>query len=143
MAQAEYKAEVGLYADISQDLDQTYPSPNPGPHVTQWGGPCSGCKDPNGWRKLKVEVSAPVMYGYATVAGVGAGAATGSSPPPNSFAKASPSQADALSSQKGKLKSTDPFFVAVAKGDTDGNGEHCTVLGLSHSNQLIVSNEGE
>ena len=71
-AQAEYKAETGVYANVSNDINSLYPDTNPGPHVTQWGGACNVCKEGvHGWQRLKVQTPGPVMYGYATVAGVG------------------------------------------------------------------------
>ena len=136
-AQNEYKAETGIYANVSNDLASFYPNATPGRTATQWGAACGNCKDgAQGWQRLKVQTPDPVVFGYATVAGVG-----GSAVP--SLAAASSDIDTAINQQKALLGATDPFFVALAQGDTDGNGVTCHVLGLSHTNQLVVSNQGE
>jgi type IV pilus assembly protein PilA len=139
-AQQAYKVEHGVFAEVSVNQASLYPTAAPGKFVTQWGKDCNNCKngDPNGWRKLAVEPHEPVMYGYATVAGIG-GASLTSEPPPmgaqtNGFTPPS---------DEPELKATDPYFVTVAWGDTDGNGKPCIVLSYSTSNQLVIQAAGE
>jgi type IV pilus assembly protein PilA len=120
-AQEAYKTEKGVYAAVSNSDTSFYPADKPGPFVKAWGGDCINCVDgPNGWRHLAVEPGAPVMFGYATIAGVGGG-----------------------NGPLAVLKATDPFYVTVAQGDIDGDGIPCIVTSYSTSNQLLVQSEGE
>ena len=135
MAQEAYKTEKGIYAGVSSSDTAYYPAAAPGKFVTAWGGPCTNCLDPNAWQTLAVNPPGPVMFGYATVANIGGSPSPGGGPaaadfvpPPAAFAP---------------LSSTDPFYVTVAWGDTDGNGIPCTVTSYSTSNQLVVQSEGE
>ena len=121
-AQEAYKTEKGVYAAVSSNQGSFYPSATPGPFVTAWGDKCTNCVDIDAWRRLAVEPGAPVMFGYATVGCLGA-----------TCGFASPSD----------LRPTDPFYVTVAKGDTDGDGKSCYVTSYSTSNQLVVQSEGE
>jgi type IV pilus assembly protein PilA len=132
MAQEAYKTEKGIYAAVSSNDTSYYPAATPGKFVTAWGGPCGNCAsgDPNGWKRLAVSPGEPVMFGYATVAnigGVGGGVGVGA-----------PMIAGVM-----PLAATDPFYVTVAWGDTDGNGIPCKVLSYSTSNVLVVQSEGE
>ena len=131
MAQEAYKTEKGVYAAVSANDTSYYPAASPGKFVTTWGAPCTNCAsgDPDGWKKIAVNPGAPVMFGYATVADVGA----------NSGAISVP----AVISPFAALKATDPFYVTVAWGDTDGNGVPCTVTSYSTSTQIVVQSEGE
>ena len=138
-AQEAYKTEKGIYAAVSLDDTSYYPAATPGKFVTAWGGKCANCAagDPDGWRKLAVEPGAPVMFGYATIAGLGGtggGGAGGGSGAASSGGSMAPLAA---------LRATDPFYVTVAWGDTDGDGVPCTVTSYSTSNQLVVQSEGE
>jgi hypothetical protein len=81
------------------------------------------------------------MYGYATVAGVG-GTTVSSFMAPAMTAPSNELES-AVAQQKNALSPNDPFYIAMARGDTDGNGVSCAVLGLSHTNKLVVTNEGE
>jgi hypothetical protein len=154
--QEAWKAEKGVFAQVSKTSDSFYPAESPGKFVTAWGGPCANCTDPNAWTKLGVRPSAPVAYGYATIAGVGVEITpmvikpvsppgpgvdpgiTGTSPDDDDSVgpAASPNQCSAIAP-------TDPYYVIKAKGDTDGDGVATTVLALSCTNGLIVTNEGE
>lgn len=148
--QEAYKAEKGLYAAISRTSDSFYPAANPGKFTTAWGGDCAGCFDPKGWSHLSVHVDGPVMYGYATVAGVGADVTSssgGSSSGSSFWAGGSSGGTDDDDStgdnQCATIAPTQPYFLIKAKGDTDGDGVAATVLALSCSNQVIVTNPGE
>lgn len=128
-AQEAYKTERGVYAAVSNNDNSFYPAANPGKFVTQWGGKCTNCVDLEAWKRLAVEPGEPVMFGYATIAGLGgAAAASGMASPPGPLVT---------------LAATDPFYVTVAKGDTDGDGVPCLVTSYSTSNQLLVQSEGE
>ena len=133
MAQEAYKTEKGVYVTVSASDTAYYPAATPGKFVTAWGAPCANCigGDPNAWHNLPMAPPAPVMFGYATVANIG-GSSSGASI--SSFA--APAAASPISS-------TDPFYVTVAWGDTDGDGIPCTITSYSTSNQLVVQSEGE
>lgn len=124
-AQEAYKAENGVYAQVSADDTSFYPAASPGKFVTAWGEKCLNCAGGNqeAWRKLSMEPGAPVMFGYAAVSCTGGVCAPSAAPV--------------------SLAATDPFYVTVAKGDTNGDGIPCTVTSYSTSNQLVVQGEGE
>lgn len=132
MAQEAFKTEKGIYAVVSNDDASFYPAAAPGKFITAWGGACTNCAsgDPNAWNQLNVHPGAPVMFGYATIGGLGA---TATATPSGMLAAAS----------FATLKATDPFYITVAWGDTDGDGIPCTVTSYSTSNQLVVMSEGE
>jgi type IV pilus assembly protein PilA len=136
-AQTEYKAETGVYANVSKNVDSFHPNSSPGRSATQWGSDCTACNEPQGWQRLKIHPETPVVFGYATVAGVGGSTTTVVSKPSEATLK------QAADEQESTVKASDPFFIAVAKGDTDGDGVSCYVMGLSHTNHLVISNEGE
>jgi type IV pilus assembly protein PilA len=141
-AQEAYKVERGVYAAVSTDQKALYPTKTtPGKYVTAWGVPCTNCVggDPHGWRKLAVEPEGPVMYGYATVAGVGGTSLAGESAPEGFKAES----LAGVSAPEKELKATDPYYVTVAWGDTDGNGKPCIILSYSTSNQLVIQAPGE
>lgn len=137
--QEAHKIETGLYANVSQDLQSFYPAANPGKMVTDWGGPCTNCAngDTRAWDRINVRATAPVIFGYATVAGIGGGP----------MALLGPGATDeigqAMASQSAAVGPTDPTFIALAEADANGDGVKCHVLGLSHSNHIVVVNEGE
>jgi prepilin-type N-terminal cleavage/methylation domain-containing protein len=145
--QEAHKAETGVYANVSNSITSYYPDASPGPRVTQWGGPCTNCAgaDVHGWDKINVHADGPVSFGYATTASIGGGGPLGplqaqSGPPPTIGASEIDS---AIQSQTQVIGATDPMFVALAEADANGDGVKCHVLGLSHSNHIVVSNEGE
>jgi type IV pilus assembly protein PilA len=140
-AQEAFKSERGIYAAVSTNTSAFYPAAAPGQFVTQWGGACSNCVDgdPNGWKKLSMHTAGPVMYGYATVAGIGAAGLGGTASPLSSQATMAAANAEAATT----LKATDPYYVTVAWGDTDGNSVPCIVMSYSTSNQLVIQSEGE
>jgi type IV pilus assembly protein PilA len=140
-AQEAFKSERGIYAAVSTSTSAFYPAAAPGRFVTQWGGACTNCvdSDPNGWRKLSLSTAGPVMYGYATVAGIGAADLGGTPSPPSAELVTTSALTEAATS----IKATDPYYVTVAWGDTDGNGTPCIVMSYSTSNQLVIQAEGE
>lgn len=157
--QEAYRGERGTYATVSQTIESYYPAPSPGKFTTAWGAPCptGQCVDERAWLKLNVHPPEPVMYGYATISGVGAeitepSSSSGSSGLPSfwggstsSGGVASPddSAPPAEATPCTTIAPTEPYFAIKAKGDTDGDGISSTVLSLSCAGSLIITNEGE
>jgi type IV pilus assembly protein PilA len=147
-AQEAYKVEFGVYARISKAADAYYPADKPGAFTTAWGGACSNCDDSQGWKRLPVTPDGPVMYGYATVAGVGADAMTtdqGAAPKVSAAAvpkaAAAPAAAAAATPTDATLASTTPYYITVAYGDTNDDGVAAKVVSYSISTQLMVQEE--
>ncbi|HTB75500.1 MAG TPA: pilus assembly protein PilA, partial [Polyangiaceae bacterium] len=69
VAQEAYHSETQQYANVSADLASYYPAAPMYQTVTVWGGPCGNCPGVQ-WAALPVHVDGPVMFGYATKAGV-------------------------------------------------------------------------
>ena len=134
-AQEAYKAETGVYADVSSGLTSYYPAASPGAFTTAWGDDCKVCSSLGAWRKLSVHPDAPVMYGYATIAGIGA--------VPTGGGSSSGGSSSGGSGAAGVPGPTDPFYVVQAKGDVNGDGVACTVMAASNNPALTVTNEGE
>lgn len=148
--QEAHKAEKGVYANVSNSITSYYPSAAPGARVTQWGAPCSNCAggDTHAWEKINVHSDGPVIFGYATTAGIGGGggpmmmaASSSSGGPAPAIGEAEIDTA--ISSQATVIGPTDPMFIALAEADTNEDGKKCHVLGLSHSNHIVVTNEGD
>jgi type IV pilus assembly protein PilA len=138
MAQEAYRSEKGVYAQVSTDMDSKYPASTPGKFATAWGKPCASCVKPDAWTQIAVRPDAPVVYGYATVAGVGndvssLGRPTGAG---NEIPGGTP-----RARNNAPLGATDPFYATVAWGDTDGDGKPAIVVSYSMSNQLFVQSE--
>jgi prepilin-type N-terminal cleavage/methylation domain-containing protein len=141
--QEAHKAESGVYANVSQSITSFYPAATPGAKVTQWGGPCSNCSggDVNGWDKIHVHADGPVLFGYATTASVGGGVSALAASGPTTIGD--PEIDPVIASQSSVIRATDPTFIALAEADANEDGKKCHVLGLSHSNNIVVSNEGD
>lgn len=126
-AQETYRSETFTYLNVSTSFDAAlsnfYPTSSPGRSVTAWGGGDETLS--SRWKTLGVWPSAPVNYTYATVAG-----AAGTAPAAPLFTVGNwPSAATGQ-----------PWYVVMAAGDLDGNGEHeyfasASFTGEIHSNQ--------
>jgi type IV pilus assembly protein PilA len=136
VAQEQYAAKGMGYANISTDLDATYPAATPGAFRTQWGAPCGDrCRSGMEWAMLDLRVTEPVLFGYATVAG---------------FALEQPRPKTVMVGahlvtfgEADRAPATDWWLVA-AKGDTDGDGTPCHLfLSSFDKRQMIVDGEGE
>jgi hypothetical protein len=135
VAQEAYKSETQQYANISANLTDWYPQGSAGPVAgiqTSWlGGSCQ-CNAPYTWSMLPLHVDGPVLFGYATVAGV-----AGATPPTPSFKGAT------LTMPASTAITTD-WYVIAAAGDLDSDPNTGTlVVGASWTNQLSVVNEGQ
>jgi type IV pilus assembly protein PilA len=132
VAQEAYHSETQTYANVSNGLGpgSFYPADPVYGQVTGWGAICTNCAAVS-WAALPVHVDGPVMFGYATVAGL-AGAAL--PPLPNVPGYQLPANV------------TTDWYIVAADGDLDGNGvepNNTHVLGFSWSNQIFVDREGE
>ncbi|MBP9113113.1 MAG: prepilin-type N-terminal cleavage/methylation domain-containing protein [Polyangiaceae bacterium] len=129
LAQESYSSAVGQYANISTSLDGTLCPAVAHTYKTPWDSTCSGGVDT--WNRLTLETDGPVLFRYATMAGL-AGTLPGAAPAglestPNFGAVAMPAN----------------WFTVAAKGDTDGNGTLAVVVGTSWTNQLYIDRDGE
>ena len=142
--QEAFKTESGVYWTASISDTSFYPAASPGAFATQWGGPCGTCLTADAWTKLNVHPDKPVMYGYATIAGVGteltahtpgvssSSSSSGGIGGPGVYgASSGGGDDDDPSSSCKTIKPTDPYYLVKAKGDTDGDGVSSTVLALS------------
>jgi type IV pilus assembly protein PilE len=130
-AQESFRAENGGYLNVSKGLGPgfDYPALRPGQFKTAWGGACSGCNNAtSGWTALNVSASAPLTFGFSTVAdNVNA-----------------PGVTLTVNGQTIDLTAmTAPWYVVEADGDTNADGVYCNVYGMSATNQIYVNNEGE
>lgn len=137
LAQESYRAETQVYANISPNLNTTYPAATPlSSFKTMWGAACgSQCNaapSPT-WLDLPVHVDGPLMFGYATTAGVAGTAPTPLSVSVNgvSFTFPNPSPVD--------------WFVVAGRVDqtTPPNAIYCHVYTTSWSTDVYIDNDGE
>ncbi len=131
VAQEGYHSETQQYANVSVSLTDYYPRAPVYQQVTGWGGPHANAGVP--WSALPVHVDGPVMFGYATVAGLPGGAV-----PASVTVNGAPLVFPAIP--------TTDWYVIAACGDLDGdpaepNNTH--VYGSSWSNQIFVDREGQ
>jgi prepilin-type N-terminal cleavage/methylation domain-containing protein len=129
VAQEGYHSETQQYAWVSNDLQSFYPAAPKFETVTMWGAACTNCKIP--WSALPVHVDGPVMFGYATIAGV-AGAAI-------------PAVPNVANLTLPGTTTTD-WYIVAADGDLDGDAtepNNTHVVGVSWSNQIYVDHEGQ
>ena len=129
VAQEAYHAEVGTYISVSGNLTSDFcPTHAAGPptHVA-WDPTCgTGTNKP--WSNLPVTSNGSVLFGYATIAGL---------------AGTSMTFPTGMTSSPPATTPTSAWYVAAAKGDMDGNGVYCTVLGTSLGRDLYIDNDGE
>ncbi len=149
-AQMAYLAEHGTFANVSADTGSYYPAANPGAFVTEWGAPCGNCNPGASWETLEVRPKSPVMYGYATVAGVGAAALGAANQPPPSGTASPMAMAPLAAPGPGGggggggvgggavIGPADPFFLSVAWGDPGGDGDTTIVYGYSMTPVVVV-----
>ncbi len=133
-AQESFRAENGGYVNVSKGLGPgfDYPLATPGRSKTAWGGTCSGCNNPStGWSALNVSATAPLAFGYSTIASL----------PTDT---AGPSAKLTVNGKQIDLSNvTAPWYIVEADGDTNGDGVFCNVYGVSATNEVYVNNEGE
>jgi type IV pilus assembly protein PilA len=131
VAQEGYHSETQQYASISSSLTDYYPKAPSYGVVTTWGGPCSTCAGVP-WSALPVHVDGPVLFGYATVAGVAGVAPAPASVTVNGTVMPFP------------VTPTTDWYIVAAEADLDGSPTTNThVYTTSWSNQVWVDSEGQ
>jgi type IV pilus assembly protein PilA len=133
VAQESYHSETQQYANVSADLQSYYPAAPQYGMVTAWGGTCGNCPSVQ-WSALPVHVDGPVMFGYATVAGLAGNAPVPASVIVNSSPLVFPTAP------------TTDWYIVAAVGDLDGNSvepNNTHVYGSSWSNQIFVDRDGQ
>jgi prepilin-type N-terminal cleavage/methylation domain-containing protein len=108
----------------------------PGAQKYDWpsGGNCTAACCPP-WQKLKINTTAPTFYGYSFVAGMGpTGLPTISIEGTNPFSTLTGASA---------IPTAQPWFVATAVADSDGNGIYTTSMISSLDNEIHIDTENE
>jgi type IV pilus assembly protein PilA len=135
VAQESYKSEALSYLPVSPTLSDTYPRAigalNDG--KAAWLGGSAALS--SAWATLNVRSEGPVRFGYSCVTGLPSdalpGAAVTGTPDPNwgaAFASGD---------------SPDPWFVAAAIGNRDGDGQYAVLQTASFTTEVLVHDELE
>jgi type IV pilus assembly protein PilA len=134
VAQESYHSETQQYANVSGNLQTFYPKAPQYQVVTAWGAACTAaCPGGVPWSALPVHVDGPVMFGYATIAGI-----PGGTPPPVSV------QVNGQALAFPQAPTTD-WYIIAAEGDLDGTPgqtNDTNVYATSWSNQVFVDRDG-
>jgi type IV pilus assembly protein PilA len=129
VAQEAYHSETQQYAQVDSTLTDYYPAAPKYEVVTAWGATCTNCFNVL-WSALPVHVDGPVLFGYATVAGLATNA-----PPTGITINGSPLVFP--------VAPTTDWYVVAAEGDLDGDPNNNThVYGCSWMNQVFVDHDG-
>ena len=126
-AQESYRSMHLVYLDVSATFPTYYPSTSPGAFATAWPDAGFSHVDQSRWALLGARSDSPAHFGYAVAAGM-----AGTTPPTLSIANP-PAWATTL----------EPWFIVEAKGDLNGNGVPCYVVGTSFTGEIFVQSEGE
>jgi len=132
VAQEGYHSETQQYAQVDAALNDYYPAAPVYEQVTAWGGPCGNCAGVS-WSALPIHVDGPVMFGYATVAGL-----AGNAPPASVTVNGS--------QLVFPVAPTTDWYIIAATADLDGNStepNNTHVYGTSWTNQIFVDREGQ
>lgn len=126
-AQEAYKAETFSYCSVSSSLTDYYPAA-PDKNKHSWDKALSDARYKK-WLELGVRTTAPVLFGYATVAG----GPTDTPPQPGDL-----TQTIAYPDPPGQ-----PWYVVVAAGDRDGDGVKSVYVSTSFVGEVTVENPDE
>jgi type IV pilus assembly protein PilA len=134
VAQEAYHSETQSYAQCmgTADLTKSWYPANPAVNgiATQWGASCTWCT--SGYDMgtvLPVHTDGPVLFGYATIAGVAA---------------ANPTPISTNCGITGLQSPTSDYYAVAAEADLDGvSTTHTDVCAFSWTNRIIVTNEGQ
>jgi prepilin-type N-terminal cleavage/methylation domain-containing protein len=130
VAEELYRQETFVYLDVSEgSLSNVHPTTTPDADRHDFNGDGEDAALAARFRQLGVDSSAHVYFSYGVVAGR----------PGDAF----PDLPTTQQSFGFPESPADPFFVAIAIGDLDGDGERSFVMTHSLTNQVFVENEGE
>ncbi|MGH7440212.1 MAG: type IV pilin protein [Polyangiaceae bacterium] len=139
-AEEAFKSENGGYLQVSKSYAGAavaiptgdYPAPGgtPGVFKTQWGADCpsSICFQTNSWRRLAVQPTGAVMYGYAVYV-------------PSSTAEVPSAILVNGQSQSITALAGAPWYVVEADGDPTGSGKFTKIFGTSGNNELFINEQ--
>jgi prepilin-type N-terminal cleavage/methylation domain-containing protein len=125
-----YKQETFVYLG-SDDFTEKHPSDTPGSFKKAFDFPATPTGAAKTFQELGVETDGPVYFTYGVVAG-----RTGDSLP------ALPT-AMSLSDLNYPATATEPYYIAFAQGDLNGDGVFSWVLAPSFTSELYVEKEGQ
>lgn len=140
-AQERFRSEYLQYLNVSAatptssgDLTRYYPTNSPGTTLHEFYGTAGDTTrtDAANWRRLKPQITGPVRFGYATVAGL----------PPGSGTLTFPTTEVAVTWPASNTI-VEPWYAVQAKGDLDGDGVASYALAASFSETILWKNEGE
>jgi type IV pilus assembly protein PilA len=130
VAEEVYRQETFVYLDVSQgSLSNLHPKMTPDGNKHDFGGDGDDAELAARFRELGVETSGPVYFSYGVVAGRSGDA----------FPEVPTEKTDF----NFPAKASEPFYVAIAKGDLDGDGEFSYFLTHSLSTEIYMEKEGE
>lgn len=124
-AQKRFRAENMTYLNVSTSITSYYPTTTPDKTLYEWHRP-SGNNYAN-WERLAPDVTQPVHFGYATVAGLPGGTLPVIGVP---MASAWPTPVE-------------PWYVIQAIGDLDGDGVQSILAASSFGGGITEANPGE
>ena len=125
-AQERFRAENLQYFNVSTDINAYYPTVDPGLNkYTFFNQPSSN--NASNWERLRPQISEPVRYAYASVAGL----------PTTAYPDLG------LSATVGWPATVSPWYAVKAIGDYDDDGVNSVVVATSFSNTLLWENESE
>jgi len=126
-AQESYRAETLSYLNVSTTLDTFYPRADPNDRKIGWGGPGNNVDK---WRILNVDTGGPVLYSFATIAGL-------------------PNQAVPTAAIKTVQKPTfpaapvEPWYLIQAVGDVDNDNVNFYAIASSFTADVYMENDDE
>lgn len=129
-AEELYRQDTFVYLDVSEgSLSRLHPTSNPDGSKHAFSGNGDDATVAANFRQLGVEANAPVYFSYGVVAGR-----------PGDAFPTLPTQKTNFSFPESPA---DPFYVAIAVGDLDGDGERSYFVTHSLTSEVYVEKEGE
>ena len=128
-AQENFKDETFTYLNVSPGLSAAsdfYPNnPSPGQKKMNFAGAGAGKAN---WELLNVHEDAPVLFVYASTAGV-----AGTTP--------TPTGSDITVTNWPSAAATKPWYVVKARADLDGDGVNTVFLSTSFAGEIFSAND--
>jgi type IV pilus assembly protein PilA len=125
-AEEQYRDETFVYLG-TDDFGAWHPASTPGKFKTDWRADNGAASDV--MQTLGVDAAGPVYFTYAVVAG--------------RAGDAFPTPPTAQTNFNFPNPAAEPFYVAVARADLDGDGSFSYALSHSLSSEVYVENQGE